>query len=170
MSRFIKNDPDELAEYLASIGRGLVVFDGWSTAGKSPLAQEMAKRLSCCSVVDENYPKATDDDFADTKGQLRIDIMRREIDDGGSLVLLPVKCARQVLEQLQRPPAAVVWVQRAWLSEFDKMCRDFFKHDYGANLPLGPEVVHEIERYIAKYNAKRCADVIYLNAWGDRDS
>ena len=34
MPRFIKDDPDELADYLAGIGRGLVAFDGRCTAGR----------------------------------------------------------------------------------------------------------------------------------------
>lgn len=66
MPRFIKNDPQELAEYLSAIGRGLVAFDGWPAAGKSTLAWEMASRVGG-AVVDENYPKICDADFLEKK-------------------------------------------------------------------------------------------------------
>jgi predicted ATPase len=50
MLRFIEDDPDELAKYITSLGRGLVVFDGRPGAGKTHLARDVAKRVQCNSV------------------------------------------------------------------------------------------------------------------------
>jgi hypothetical protein len=114
MPRFIKDDPDELAEYVVGIGRGLVAFDGRPTAGKTPLARDIAKRVGCTAVdADKFLPVVTDDDFEQRrKGSfveaLRIDVMRRAVEAGGPLVLLSGVCARQVIERLQAPAAAVV--------------------------------------------------------------
>ena len=169
--RFIKNDPQELAEYLSAIGRGLVAFDGWPAAGKSTLAMEMASRVGG-AVVDENYPKISDADFLEKKGQLRIDEMRRDIDAGGTLVFLPIVCARQVLEQLQMSATAAVWVHWAGHCDLDWLGRYFFDlDDPGPNLGKGSRLKAECQSYVdSHHQPKRSADVIYLNAFRERRS
>src|SRR5260370_18295643 len=117
--RFIKDDPDELAVFIEDIGRGLIAFDGRPAAGKSPLAREMAKRLTCTAVdVDDFFPKVDDADFAATRNRhfvamLRIATLRLTVKAGGPLALMSGVLARQVLERLQITPAAFVQVQRA---------------------------------------------------------
>jgi hypothetical protein len=175
MPRFIKDDPDELAEYIAGIGLGLVAFDGRPTAGKTPLARDMTKRVGCTAVdADKFLPVVTDDDFEQRRkgsfvDKLRIDDMRRAIEAGGPLVLLSGVCARQVLERLKIPAAAIVWVQWTSLSRLDQMCRDFLEYDEDAGVRPSKHSIHEqVEAYIDAFDARRRPDVIYMNAYGDR--
>jgi hypothetical protein len=177
MPRFIKDDPDELADYIAGIGRGLVAFDGRCTAGKTPLARDMARRVGCTALdVDRFHPAVTDDDFVERRKlpfveALRIDDLRRAIEAGGPLVLLSGICAWHVIERLQMPAAAVVWVELASLSRLDQMCRTFFDYDEGAGVPPSKHSIHvEVQVYIDAYDARRRPDVIYLNAYIDRNS
>jgi adenylate kinase family enzyme len=175
MPRFIKDNPEELAAYIVGIGRGLIAFDGRPTAGKTPLARDMAKRVGCAAVdADKFLPVVTDDDFEQRRkgsfvDKLRIDDMRRAIEAGGPLVLLSGVCARQVVERLQASAAAVVWVQKASLSRLDQMCRDFFEYDEDTGVPWSKHSIHkEVQAYIDTYDARRRPDVIYMNAHGDR--
>ena len=68
LPRFVKDDPDELADYIAGIGSGLITFDGRCTAGKTSLARDMAGRCNCTAVdVDRFHPATTDDDFIEAR-------------------------------------------------------------------------------------------------------
>ena len=49
--RFIKANPEELAIYIKSLARGLVVFDGRPGSGKTYLAEKMARRVGCASAA-----------------------------------------------------------------------------------------------------------------------
>jgi hypothetical protein len=174
MPRFIKDDPDELLSYLAGIGRGLVAFDGRSGAGKTPLAREMARRIGGAAVdVDAYLPKATDTDLTrglDFADMLHIEDLRRAIEAGGPLVLMSGVCARPVLERLQLPAAAIVWVQWAPLLRLDQICRDFLDYDEDAIAPGGRKrSIHaEVQTYVDAYDARRRADVVFINAYADR--
>jgi hypothetical protein len=97
---FIKDDPDKLADYIAGVGRGLIAFDGRPTAGKTPLALDMARRVGCTAVdVDKFHPAFGKDAIVEARklpfaDALRIDELRRAIEAGGPLVLLSGICAR----------------------------------------------------------------------------
>lgn len=176
MPRFIKDHTDELSSYLAGIGRGLVAFDGRSGVGKTPLAREMAQRVGGAAVdVDAFLPKATDADFEATRGldfadMLHINDLRRAIEAGGPLVLMSGVCARQVLKRLQLPAAGIVWVQRASLLRLDQMCRDFLDYDEDAIAPgAGKRSIHvDVQAYVDAHDARRNADVVFMNAYADR--
>jgi len=158
-SRFIKSKPEELATYIGSLGRGLIVFDGRPLAGKSHLARTLG-----CTFVDA-------DDFLDRKtgkflAALRIDELRRAIEAGAPLVLLSSVCARQVIERLGLPVAAIVWIEQASLVRLDQMRRDFYDHDENADSIEEDPFYEEVETYIASYDARRRPDVVvYFNAW-----
>jgi adenylate kinase family enzyme len=175
MPHFIKDDPDELAAYIADVGRGLVAFDGRPTAGKTALARDIARRVGCTAIdIDKFHPALTDDDFEERRKlsfvqALRIDDMHRAIEAGGALVLLSGVCAWQVVERVQVPAASVVWVQRASLIRLEQMCRDFFEYDEDVGVPWSKHSIHEeVQTYIDRYDARRRPDVIYMNAYADR--
>jgi len=174
--RFIRDDPDELAAFIEDIGRGLIAFDGRPAAGKSPLAREMAKRLACTAVdVDDFLPMVDDADFAATRNRhfvdmLRIDDLRFTVKAGGPLVLMSGVLARQVVERLEITAAAFVWVECASLLRLDQMIRDFFDYDEGAlHFPNKHRLYKEVQAYIDTYDARRRPDVIYMNAYADRN-
>jgi adenylate kinase family enzyme len=175
LPRFIKDDPDELAVFIKDIGQGLIAFDGRPAAGKSPLAREMAKRLTCTAVdVDDFLPKFDDADFAATRNRhfvdmLRIDNLRFTVKAGGPLVLMSGVLARQVVERLQITAATFVWVEWASLLRLDQMIRDFFDYDEGAHLLSKHRLYKEVQTYIDTYDARRRPDVIYMNAYADRN-
>lgn len=164
MPRFIKNNPAELAKYIAGIGRGLVAFDGRPTAGKTPLAVEMASRVGCTAVDADKFLVKNQGVFVDA---LRIDDMRHAIEAGGPLVLLSGLCAQRVLERLGMIAAAVIWVESASLLRLDQMCRDFYEYDEGdVDAPDDLPAYKEVEAYIETYDPRRRCDVVYLNAYG----
>jgi hypothetical protein len=163
MPRFIKNDPVELAEYIAGIGRGLIAFDGRPTAGKTPLALEMASRVGCTAVDADSFLVKDQGVFVDA---LRFDDMRDAIEAGGPLVLLSGVCAHHVLERLGTPAAAVVWVESASLLRLDQIRRDFYEYDEGdMEAPSDLPAYKEVKAYIDAYDARRRCDVVYLNAY-----
>ena len=65
MLRFIKNDPEELAAYVMSLERGLVVFDGRPTAGKTYLATAIGKRFPCAAATRMPLSSATRGHFSE---------------------------------------------------------------------------------------------------------
>jgi hypothetical protein len=76
-----------------------------------------------------------------------------------------------VIERLQMPAAAVVWVELASLSRLDQMCRTFFDYDEGAGVPPPERSIHvDVQAYIDAYDARRRPDVIYMNAYMDRNA
>jgi adenylate kinase family enzyme len=163
MSRFIKNKPEELAAYIESLGRGLIVFDGRPLAGKSHLARTLAQRLGCTFVDADSFLDRKTGKFL---AALRIDELRRAIEAGAPLVLLSSVCARQVIERLGLPVAAIVWIEHASLVRLDQMRRDFYDHDENADSIEEDPFYEEVEAYIASYDARRRPDVVvYFNAW-----
>ncbi len=97
--RFIKNDPEELAAYIKSLASGLVVFDGRSGAGKTPLAADTAKRLGCkCADADRCFLDHQKGMFF---GALRFDEMQSSLNASlatSPLVMFSTVCARQAIE------------------------------------------------------------------------
>jgi adenylate kinase family enzyme len=162
MPQFIKNDPEKLADYIAAIGRGLIAFDGRPSAGKTPLARDMARRLGCTAVDADKFLEQQQGAFVE---KLRIADMRRTIEAGGPLVLLSGVCARRVIERLELPAAAFVWVEWASLVRLDQMCRDFFEYDEGAGISSKHPLYKEVQAYIDTYDARRRPDVIYMNTY-----
>ena len=97
--------------------------------------------------------------------------MRRDIEAGGPLVLLSGICARQVVERLKMPTVAFVWVQTASLERLDQMCRDFLEYDEDAGVRPSKHSIHmEVQVYIDAHDARRRADVVYMNAYADRQA
>jgi len=163
MPRFIKNDPAELADYITGIGRGLIAFDGRPTAGKTPLALEMASRVGCAAVDADKFLVKDRGVFVDA---LRFDDLRYAIEASGPLVLLSGVCAQRILERLGTVAAAVVWVETASLLRLELMCRDFYEHDEGdKEAPSDLPAYKEVEAYIDAYDARLRCDVVYLNAY-----
>jgi hypothetical protein len=141
------------------------------------MAREMARRLRCTYLDSDSFhPAVTDDDFIQARKRLfadalRIDEMRRAVETGGPLVLLSGICARQVIARLQLPAAAFVWIQHASLTRMEQMCRDFLDYDEDAGVPINKHSIHQdVQAYIdSNDDPRRQADVIYMNAWGDRE-
>jgi hypothetical protein len=167
--RFIKNNPEELAAYLKSLASGLVVFDGRSGAGKTPLAADMAKRLGCKSADADRC-------FLDHQrrmfvGALRLDEMRTSLNASlatSPLVLFSAVCARQAVEMAKLSATAFIWVEHASLVRLDSAEGQFDDYDDDAAPPGIHQVHDEIEAYISAYNARRRLDqIVYLNAYDD---
>src|SRR5262245_31916708 len=95
VSGFIINDPATLADYLTSIGRGLIAFDGRPLAGKTTLARAMTARVRCSVVDGDDFIVRKQDMFM---GALKADILRERIEAtlaATPLVLLSTVCARE---------------------------------------------------------------------------
>ena len=155
--RFINNDPEELAAYLKSLTNGLVVFDGRSGAGKTPLAADMAKRLGCKSAdADRCF---LDPDKGMFVGALRLDDMRSSLNASlaiSPLVLLSTILARRVVERLEIAVAAFVWVESL----------DDYNDPPEAIVSIKPTPLRaEVTTYMEAYKARDRADVLYVNAW-----
>src|SRR5260370_40270845 len=107
--RFIKNDPEELAAYIKSLATRLVVFDGRSGAGKTPLAADMAKRLGCNSAdADRCFLDHQRGMFV---GALRLDEMLRPLNPilaTSPLVPFSTLCARQTVEMAKVTATAFI--------------------------------------------------------------
>jgi hypothetical protein len=59
----------------------------------------------------------------------------------------------------------------ASLSRLDQMCRDFFEYDEDTGVPWSKHSIHaEVHAYINAYDARRRADLIYMNAYANRDA
>jgi hypothetical protein len=76
LPQFIKSDPEKLADYIAAIGRRLIAFDGRPSAGKTPLARDMARRLGCTAVDADKFLEQQQGAFVE---KLRIADMRRTL-------------------------------------------------------------------------------------------
>jgi hypothetical protein len=163
--RFIKNDPEELAAYIKSRARGLVVFDGRPTAGKSYLLRTMGKRLP--------YPSVDADDFLTTGLRkyiegLKLDALRDHIESSlasSALVLLGGVCARQIVERAKFTAAAYVWVEKSSVACLEIDERDF-SADHHRDMRYAGWLYAEVEAYIAAFNPRSRPDVVYLNAPG----
>jgi hypothetical protein len=162
MLRFIENDPDELAAYVRSQEKGLIVFDGRTGNGKSYLASEMAKLVPCTSVDADEFLIRKTSKFVRA---LKLDELRDRIEAGfatSPLVVLSSVCGRQVVEKAMLPAGAFVWIERTSLTCLAIDRRDF-AGDHNADAP-DDEARGEIEAYIKTYNARGRPDLVYLNA------
>jgi hypothetical protein len=162
MLRFIENDPDQLADYVRSQEKGLIVFDGRTGNGKTYLASEMAKRVPCASVDADEFLIRKTGKFV---GALKLNELRDRIEVGFAkfpLVVLSSVCARQVVARAMRRASAFVWIERTSLTCLSIDRRDF-AGDHNADEP-DDEARWEIEAYIKAYNARASADLVYLNA------
>ena len=164
--RFIKSDPEELAAYIGSLNRGLVVFDGRPGSGKTYLAEAMALRLRC-KAADADH-RFLDPDKGMFVGALRLDQMRNWINASFStspLVLLSTVCARKAIELAKLSATAFIWVEQASLARLDRAEDEFDHYDDDA-APLGTSKLRdEVEAYITTYDARRRIDqIVYFNA------
>jgi hypothetical protein len=165
--RFIKNKPEELVDYIKSLGRGLVAFDGRPGSGKTHLAEEMARRIGCKSAdADRNF---LDSDKGKFVGALRLDEMRSSLTASlasAPLVMFSTVCARQAIELAKLSAAAFIWVEKSSLVLIDNMERDFDEYDDYKDDTSQHVLYAEVEAYIAAYDARRRLDqVVYVNAY-----
>ena len=162
MPQFIENDPAVLADYVASLGTRLIVFDGRPGAGKSYLARATAKRLGCTFVDGDHFLDGNKGMFV---GALRIDALRRTIETAATPpVLLATVCARQVVDRIRLPTAGIIWVEQASAVRLDLIRRDYCDYDENADAARRHPLYKEVEAYIAAHDARRRPDVVYLNA------
>jgi hypothetical protein len=160
--QFIENDPAVLAAYIASLGDGLIVFDGRPGAGKSYLARTTAKRIGCAFIEGDDFLVGDRGMFL---GALRIDDLRRAIEVAATPpVLLATVCARHVADRTGLPIAAFIWVEQASLVRLDQIRRDYFDYDENSDSGRRHPLYKEVEAYIAACDARRTPDVVYLNA------
>jgi hypothetical protein len=160
--QFIENDRGLLVTHIATLGDGLVAFDGRSGAGKSYLARTTAKRLGCTFVDGDDYLVGDKGMFV---GAIRIDDLRRAIELAtASTVLLATVCARHVVDRVGLPIVAMIWVEQASLVRLDQIRRDYFDYDENADTGRRHPLYKEVEAYIAACDARRTPDVVYLNA------
>lgn len=164
MLHFIENDPARLAQYLSSLGRGLVVFDGRPGAGKTHLTREMERQIRCKSIdADCCFLVPDQKKFV---GALILEPMRLCIEvhlARTPLVVLSTVCAREVVEKAKLPARAFVWVERTSLACMQIDRRDF-AGDHNADAPVS-ELHKEVEAYVAAYEARMRPDAVYLNAF-----
>jgi hypothetical protein len=160
--RFIKNDPEELASYIRSLERGLIVFDGRSGSGKTYLANAMANGVPCAAVDADAFLVRKQGQFLRA---LKVDGLRSAIEAAfraAPLVVLSSVCGRQVIEQSKLQAATFVWIERTSLPQLEIALRDF-ADDHDADAPID-ELRKEVEAYIKAYKAREQPQVAYLNA------
>lgn len=164
MSRFIKNNPDELAAYVQSLGQGLILFDGRPSAGKTTLAEEMAKRIRCSVIDGDAFVVRKQDQFI---AALKVDALRARIEASlaaARLVLLSTVCAQEVAKRVGVRSTSWVWIERTSPMQLDIAVRDF-DDDYDADQPLDEDKLRqEVEAYIKAHHARGQADKVYVNA------
>lgn len=164
MLHFIENDLEQLAQFVARLERGLVVFDGRPGAGKTHLAREVARRIRCKYIdVDCCFLVPDQKKFV---GALILDPMRDCIEAhlaGMPLVVLSTLCAREVAEKAKLTVRAFVWVEPTSLIRLQIDRRDFAE-DHDADAPSS-ELRKEVEAYVKAYNPRETADAVYLNAY-----
>ncbi|MCA0246290.1 MAG: ATP-binding protein [Proteobacteria bacterium] len=168
MLQFIENDQTSLAEYVRSIGRGLILFDGRPAAGKTYLAKCVARRLGCPTLDGDTFLLGNGKPFM---SQLEFDKLGVAIDNGlaGSpLLLLSSAFARAVADRLKRQPAAVVWIEEVSAEMLDIARECYDDDDISANdAVIGgverPRLLTEVEEYTVTYNARLSPDRVYLN-------
>jgi hypothetical protein len=158
----IANDSTVLSIYAAITALdGLIVFDGRLNAGKTYIAQEMARKLGGTAVDADDYLER---DLGMFLGALRIHELRRALEDSKPPVLFSSVCARQVIEKLGLRPAGIVWVEQVSVQRLEQARRDFALDDT-ADLPEQSPLHKEVQAYIAAYDARMRPDVVvYLNA------
>lgn len=163
MLHFIENDPAQLAHYVSSLERGLVVFDGRPGAGKTHLGREMERRIRCKSIdADCCFLVPDQKKFV---GALILEPMLHCIEAHLArtpLVVLSTVCAREVAEKAKLAVRAFIWVERTSLACLQVDRRDF-ADDHNADEPFS-ELHREVEAYVKAYNARQRPDAVYLNA------
>jgi hypothetical protein len=140
--RFIENDPEALAAYVRSVERGLIIFDGRPTAGKTYLARSTSKQIQCNWVDTDEFLIKNQKQFL---GALRLDALRNHVEASLAatpLVLLSGVCGRQVIERAQLTAAAFVWVEKSSLACLKIDRRDFVA-DYNRDLPYADPLLAE---------------------------
>jgi adenylate kinase family enzyme len=166
MSRFIKNNLDELAAYITSLDTGLILFDGRPLAGKTTLAKDMAKRIRC-GVIDGDFIIRDQKRFV---GALEVEALRERIEASLAatpLVVLSTVCAREVATKVDVGSTAWLWIERTSPTQQDIAVRDF-ADDYDADQPLAEDSLRqEVEAYIKAHDARGRADKVYINAPSD---
>lgn len=164
MPHFIENDPEQLAQYVASLERGLVVFDGRPGAGKTHLGRELERRIRCKSIdADCCFLVLDQRKFV---GALVLDAMRECIEAHMArtrLVVLSTLCAREVADKAKLTVRSFVWVERTSLACLEIDRRDFVE-DHNADEPFD-ELHKEVEKYVKAYKARDQPDAVYLNAY-----
>lgn len=164
MSQFIKNDPAALADYIATIGRGLILFDGRPLAGKTTLAKDMATRLGCGVIDGDDFIVRKQNKFI---GALKAEALRERIETSltaAPLVLLSTVCAREVVAKVGLPAASFVWIERTSPTLLDIAVRDF-ADDFDRDEPCEDDKLRqEVEAYIKVHGARDRADKVYVNA------
>jgi hypothetical protein len=166
--RFIDNDPEELASYIKSLERGLVVFDGRDGNGKTYMAYQMQRRLPCKAIdADCCFLVPKQDEFV---GALLLEQMRSCLEAHLArtpLVVLSTLCGREVVERAGLDATAFVWIERVDENQ-RHAARDWYADDRGANPvieggpPRGP-LLDELEHYVEAYKAREQPDVVFLN-------
>ena len=167
MPQFIENDQMSLADYVRSIGRGLIAFDGRPAAGKTYLARLVAQQLGCPALDGDDFLLGNGKPFM---SQLDFDKFGTAIGAGlasSPLLLLSSAFARAVADRLKRQPAAVVWIEGVSAEMLDtaRNCYhdDIFANDAVIGGVRRPRLLTEVEEYIATYKARLSPDRVYLN-------
>jgi len=166
----IQNDPAQLADFLISVGRGLILLDGRPAAGKTYLAKHMAALVGGQTVDADRFLLGNGEPFL---SQLQIAKLKAAIADrfaASPLVLLSTVCALAVVERLGRSAAAVVWVEGVSEATMhiarDYLADDIFAEPADLGRAKRPALRTEVEQYEAAYGARLKADCVYLNAVG----
>jgi hypothetical protein len=104
MLRFIKNDPAELAAYIRSLQRGLVVFDGQMGVGKNHMAEVVGERVPCDWLDADDCVVPLKRKYV---GALKAHVLRDCIEKNfvtSPLVVLAGLCGRQVVKRAKLSP------------------------------------------------------------------
>jgi hypothetical protein len=103
----------EIGRRIAGVSHPLVAVDGMLGAGKTPLAEQAAPRLglSCLDFDDYVLPQHARRGLGYVAA-LRLNNLRRDIDDAPAGVILAGACMRDVLAQLRREATIHVYVKR----------------------------------------------------------
>ena len=163
----ITDNPAALADLLAALGGGLVVFDGCPAAGKTTLMRDVAARLHCKAFDADAYLDRNQGTFVNA---LRFDELSTVVCNAlatSSLVLLASVCAREVTERLGLDGATFVYVQRnssvGLAGDLDDLDAETDENSPDPiELGLMTALYREVRAYHAHYRPSHNANFVYV--------
>ncbi len=164
-------DVSDLESLLRTVEHGLIAFDGCTSAGKTTLMNNLARRLKCPAIDLDQYLDRQRGEFVNA---LRLPALTDAIEQGrqqSPVVLVSGVCMREVLDRLQFTAAMNIYVQRNSRTGIPSDL-DFLDLEDGHQVDdtlasLLSDLDLEIAAYHERYRPRRNADVVYVRTGED---
>ena len=150
-------DPDALAQAVTQrlAAPAVIGVDGWIGVGKTTLANQLAHRTNGSSY---DLDSALQRDLGRYTTALRLDEIKKALNQPETLLFVSGICLRQVLSEVGRPAVAHIYVKRmatwGWADE-DELTLGKIPEISGAS---GGQVRKELRSYHQRWRPHLCAD------------